>query len=31
MAKPERKPDPDFEPTYDIADPDYDDTTQAVE
>lgn len=29
MAKPERKPDPDFEPDYDTADPDYDDTTQA--
>ncbi len=29
MAKPDRKPDPDFEPDYDTADPDYDDTTQS--
>jgi hypothetical protein len=29
MAKPDRKPEPDFEPEYDVADPDYDDTTQA--
>ncbi|MDO7888253.1 hypothetical protein [Hymenobacter cheonanensis] len=29
MAKPDRKPDPDFEPEYDVADPDYDDTSQA--
>lgn len=29
MAKPDRKPDPDTEPDYDVADPDYDDTTQA--
>jgi hypothetical protein len=28
MAKPDRKPDPDFEPEYDVADLDYDDTTQ---
>lgn len=24
MAKPDRKPDPDVEPNYDVADPDYD-------
>ncbi|MVN78904.1 hypothetical protein GO988_21455 [Hymenobacter sp. HMF4947] len=29
MAKPERKPDPNFEPDYDVADIDYDDTVQA--
>lgn len=28
MAKPERKPDPDIEPNYDVADIDYDDTVQ---
>ena len=29
MAKPDRKSDSDFEPDYDVADADYDDTTQA--
>ncbi|MGI4834616.1 MAG: hypothetical protein ACRYFK_14265 [Janthinobacterium lividum] len=29
MAKPDRKPDPDFEPDYDVADTEHDEGSQA--